>query len=81
MHGVAICLARLVRTLVGYEPNFETISLLVTDSDSSETDTEELIRQEIRKKEEKRARLEARKKADGEATVIDETQMKVMPLR
>jgi len=38
-----------------------------SDSDSSETDTEELIRQEIaRRKEEKQARLEAKKKTAEE---------------
>lgn len=42
-----------------------------SDSDSSETDTEELIRQEIaRRKEEKQARLEAKKKA---ALAVEET--------
>lgn len=50
--------------------------MLVTDSDSSETDTEELIRQEmIKRKEERRAKLEARKKAEGEATVTNEAHV------
>lgn len=69
----AICLVRLASTNMRCDP---TIFLLITDSDSSETDTEELVRQEMmRRREERRAKLEARKKVEDKAVATNEAQV------
>ena len=68
----AICLARSC-TNMRCDP---TIFLLITDSDSSETDTEELVRQEMmRRREERKAKLEARKKVEDKAVATNEAQV------
>lgn len=64
---------RLASTDMRCDP---TIFLLITDSDSSETDTEELVRQEMmRRREERRAKLEAKKKVEDKAAATNEAQV------